>query len=223
MNTIQLMWLRFEQCLGTFTMLLVEGSSETGLFRRLSDYVFGIRNFESTKSMRVNLYSKILKFNVYFKNSAKNWEKLFCFSDNCIWIGNIKLFLLTTGHYSSVANMLTSSPKIWDVNKRDFFEHYFLASDQSRWYKWRDVDLKIASALLPCCFSKGHLKRDFLEIYLSTFSESVILETQKLWGSSLFPKYSKFNLDFKIAAKNTVKTFLAEITPSELVSLNCLY
>ena len=53
-------------------MLLVEGSSETGLFRRLSDYVFGIRNFESTKSMRVNLYSKILKFNVDFKNSAKN-------------------------------------------------------------------------------------------------------------------------------------------------------
>ena len=126
MNTIQLMWSRFEQCLGTFTMLLVEGSSETGLFRRLSDYVFGIRNFESTKSMRVNLYSKILKFNVDFKNSAKNWEKLFCFSDNCIWIGNIKLFPLRTPHYSSVANMLTSSPKIWDVNKRDFFEHYSL-------------------------------------------------------------------------------------------------
>ena len=31
---------RFEQCFGPFTMLLVKGSSETRLFRHLSNHVF---------------------------------------------------------------------------------------------------------------------------------------------------------------------------------------
>ena len=35
-----------------FTMLLVEGSSETRFFRRLSNHVFKVHNFENTKSMR---------------------------------------------------------------------------------------------------------------------------------------------------------------------------
>ena len=34
-------------------MLLVEGSSETGLFRHLPDKVFGLAKFENTKSMKV--------------------------------------------------------------------------------------------------------------------------------------------------------------------------
>ena len=32
----------FEQCFGPFTILLLEGSSETGLFRDLSNHVFRI-------------------------------------------------------------------------------------------------------------------------------------------------------------------------------------
>ena len=52
------MWSRFEQCLGKFTVLHVEGSSETGLFRRLTDYVFGVHNYQNTKSMRVILFSQ---------------------------------------------------------------------------------------------------------------------------------------------------------------------
>ena len=46
------------------------------------------------------------------KNSAKNWEKAFCFWDNCIWIGIVKLSLLRRGCFSSAANVLTRSPKI---------------------------------------------------------------------------------------------------------------
>ena len=91
MNMIKVLWCRFQQCLGTFTILLVEASSETGLFRHLSDYVFGVR-------------------------------KIFSFWDNCIWIGIVKLSLLRTGCFSSEANVLRSSPKIWHVNKRDFFK-----------------------------------------------------------------------------------------------------
>ena len=33
----------------------------------------------------------------------------------------VKLSLLGTGYFSSAADVLTSSPKIWHVNNRDFF------------------------------------------------------------------------------------------------------
>ena len=69
---IKVLWFRFQQCLGTFTMLLVEGSSQTGLSRHLYDYVFGVRNLGNTKSMRLNFFSKCLKLHVDFKNAGKN-------------------------------------------------------------------------------------------------------------------------------------------------------
>ena len=77
-----------------------------------------------------NFVSKCPEFHLDFKNAWKYWERLFRFSDNIIWIGIVKLSLLRTGYFSSVANVLTSSPKIWHFNKRDFFEHKSLISDQ---------------------------------------------------------------------------------------------
>ena len=130
---IKVLWHRIQKCLGTFTMLLVEGSSETTLFRHLSGSVFGVRNFENTISMRVIFFSKHLKFKINFQKSAKSFKNVFCFCDNCIWIGIVKLFLLRTGYFSSAANVLTSSPKIWHVNKRDFFQLNWLGSDQWIW------------------------------------------------------------------------------------------
>ena len=54
-------------------MLLVEGSSNTRLFRHLSDYVFGVRNFENI--LRSSFYKKSLKFKLEFRNAAQNSEK----------------------------------------------------------------------------------------------------------------------------------------------------
>ena len=65
------------------------------------------------------------KFNLDFKNAAQNWEKMFCFWGNCIRIDIVKVSLLRTG--KSASNVLTSSQKIWHVNKRDFFRHNWLA------------------------------------------------------------------------------------------------
>ena len=76
---------------------------------------------------------KCLEFNLDFKKAAENWEKCFCFWDNCIWIGIVKFSLLRTGFFSLVANVLARSPKIWHVNKRDFFEQNFHVSDQWIW------------------------------------------------------------------------------------------
>ena len=80
-----------------------------------------------------SFFKKYLKFNLDFKNAAKNSEKVFCFWDNCIWIGIVKLSLLRTGYFSSAANVLTSSPKIWHVNKRDVFQLNWLRSNQWIW------------------------------------------------------------------------------------------
>ena len=129
MNMIKMVWCRFQQCLGTSVMLLVEGSSETGHFRHLTNQVFGVRKFRNTKAIRVIFFSKCLKFNLNFKNEAKNWKKVFCFSGNWIRTGIVKLFLLRTGYFSSTANVLTSSTSILHVNRRGFFKLSWLASD----------------------------------------------------------------------------------------------
>ena len=76
-----------------------------------------------------SLFSKCLKFNLDFKNSAKNSENIFCFSDKCIWIGIIKFFLIRVEYISSAANVLLRSPNIWYLNFRDFFWLNWLGRD----------------------------------------------------------------------------------------------
>ena len=90
---------------------------------------------------------------------------------------------------------------------RDFFQLNSLSSDQSIWQRWCDADFNSVWARLPYCLSKHPLKRDFLDIYLTTFSESVTSKIQNLWGSSFDSKCLKFNVDFKNAAKNWEKVF----------------
>ena len=130
---IKMVWCRFQQCFGTSVMLLVEGSSETGLFRHLTNQVFGVRNFRNTKAMRNIFFSKRLKSNLNFKKEAKNWKKVFCFSGNWIWTGIVKLFLLRTGYFSSAVNALTSSTNILHVNNNDLFQLNWLDSHQWIW------------------------------------------------------------------------------------------
>ena len=131
MNMIKLLWCRFQQCLGSFTMLLVKEFSQTWLFRHLSDNVSRVRNFKITKSMMASFLSKCWKFHLDFKNGAENSEKVSSLWDNCIWIGIVKWFLLRRGYFSLAANVLTSSPKIWHVNNREFFQLNWLVSDQT--------------------------------------------------------------------------------------------
>ena len=189
MNMIKMRWRRFQKLLGRFTMLLVEGFSETVLFRQLRDYVFGLRNFGNRKHMTVIFFfSKYLKFKLDFKNVGKNWEKVFCFWYHCIWIGIVKLSLLRTGYFLSAANVLTKSSKIFYVNKRNFFQLNWLGRDQWIWERFCNAEFNGASASALCCLSKGPLKRDLVDIHLITFSESVYSEIQKVWGSSFFSK-----------------------------------
>ena len=89
-------------------------------FWHLSNHVFGVGNFGNTKAMRTSFFSKCLKFNIDFKNAVKISEKVFCFSDNLIWFGTVKLSLLRTGYFSLIANVLTSSTNVWHLRERLF-------------------------------------------------------------------------------------------------------
>ena len=170
MNMIKVLWYRFQQCLVTCTILLVEGSSETSIFKPLSNTFSESLISELQKLWGSCFFHKCSKFNLDFKNSDEISENIFCFWDNCIWIGIFKLSLLSTGYISSVANVLTSSPKIWRGNKRKFFEHNFLASDKSILSRCCNPDFNSFWARLPYWLSKNPLKPDFLDIYLTTFS-----------------------------------------------------
>ena len=59
--------------------------------------------------------------------------------------------------------------------------------------------------------------------FLTTFSEFLISELQKLWGSSFFTKVWNFSWNSKKQQKIEKKFFISEIIASELWSLNCLY
>ena len=94
-------------------------------------------------------------------------EKLFCFLDNCIWIGYQKFSILQRDYLSSADNVLPNIPIISDITKRDILELYFshkdekislkccLADFNSLWYPW------------ACWISNGILKHGFLDIYLT--------------------------------------------------------
>ena len=69
---VELVYFTFQHCLVPLTMLLVEGSSETGLFRHFITTFFGVRNFGNTLAMRVIFVPKCSKFNLDFKNAEAN-------------------------------------------------------------------------------------------------------------------------------------------------------
>ena len=95
-------------------------------------------------------------------------KKRFCFLDNSISIGSLKLSLLQRECLSSVVKVLTNSPKSPDITKREIFR--FWQSEEQIQSMYRRADFGSVWDPLACCMSKGVLKRSFLEIYLIKFS-----------------------------------------------------
>ena len=50
---LKVLWLRFQQCLGPFTMLLFEGLQKLDFLDIYLRTVVGVRNFENTSVLRV--------------------------------------------------------------------------------------------------------------------------------------------------------------------------
>ena len=89
-----------------------------------------VPNFRNTSAMRAISCLKILKLNVNFRNSEKNWEKVFCFWDNSIWIGCVKLSLLRREYLPSAFSVLGNSLEILHITNRDFLKVNCLHSNQ---------------------------------------------------------------------------------------------
>ena len=182
-------------------MLLLRRTSKTGPFRHFSGHVFRGRNFLNTKSLRIIFFSEISKS--AFQKFSQQFKKFFCFWDNCIWIGLIKLSLLRTGYFSSASNVLTSIPKIWHANKRDFVGHNFLASDQWIWQRCCQQCLGRSTILLVEASSEVELFRYLCEYF---FGDPNFDNTKSIGGRGggafFFPKCLKFNVASKYAAKN---------------------
>ena len=60
----------------------------------------------------------------------KKVKKVFCFRDNCIGVGSVKLPPLRNEYLPSELSVLKNSFEILHVTNRDFLQVNFLRSDQ---------------------------------------------------------------------------------------------
>ena len=128
---VQVLLFRFQHYFGPFTMLLVEGSSQMGLFRPLSKHVFRSLQVQKYNSYEAHLlFENLQNWIQISKIQQKIGKMLFCFRDTCIWGWCNKLSLLRRDYLSLEVNVLTNSPKIFHLTKRDFFQLNCLHSDQ---------------------------------------------------------------------------------------------
>ena len=122
MNMTKMLTWRFRQCLGTFMMFLVKGFSQ-GVFLDIYMTTFSESVILKLQNLWASsFFSECSKFQLHFKNAVKNWEKVLCFSRNCMSIGIAKLSLLRRGYFSLAAIVLRSSLKICRVNKKQLYQ-----------------------------------------------------------------------------------------------------
>ena len=81
---VKVLSFRFDQCFGPFTMLVVKGSSEMGLFRHLSNNVF------LSPAMRVIFSLKMFKIESKFLKIKKKIKIMF-FVSQIIASGNFEI------------------------------------------------------------------------------------------------------------------------------------
>ena len=174
-------------------MSLVKGSSETQLFR-----------FSESLSSKIHQLSG----STFFEN-IQNWiliwkmkkkiQKIF-FVSEIIASENVAINCLSykENTYYRQSMGLKNGPKILHITQ------------------WNSL-----SARFPCCLSKGPLKWDFLDTYLTMFfGVSKFKNTWVDWVT-FFWKCSKLNLNLENANRIQKIFFVSEKIPSENVAINC--
>ena len=94
-----------------------------------------------------SFYVNSLKFNVDFKNAKKNWDNVFSFSDNIIWIDCVKLSLLRREYLSRAVIPLTNTSETSHISKRDLSQPNCLHNDQWISQRWCPLDFNSACSL----------------------------------------------------------------------------
>ena len=117
---------------------------------------------------------------------------------------------------SSGVNVLTNSRKILHIIKRKFFPLHFPSQWSTKCFRG---DFNSVWDRLQCCLSKGLLKQDFLDMYLTTFSAVCNSEVHKQWGSYFFSKFWELNLYFKKGKNESQKVFRFIVN---YISIGCI-
>ena len=159
----------FDQCLVPLTRCLLKGSLKGDFLEIFLTSPFRVRHMGNTSAIRVIFFLKYWKFNVGFTNAVINWENVFHFWDSCMWIGCLKLSVLTREYLSSVINMLTNILKNFHITKRVLFPTQLPSQWSINMVKVVWVRFQHCLLHLTCYFPKGPRKEDFLEISLTTF------------------------------------------------------
>ena len=114
---------RFHHCFGLFNMLAVDGCNKTMLSRDLSNHV--LCSVSIHKPWGSCFFRKCSQRNRNFRNVEKDWQKI-----NLSEISAFELVMVNSSYHkknwlSSVIDVLTNSPQISDINKRDIFQLNF--------------------------------------------------------------------------------------------------
>ena len=125
-NMVKVLLFSFEQCFGTFTMLLVELSSEAGFLDIDLTTSFRVSEFKNIKARRIIFSLKIFKIESKFRKCKKKFRKYFLF----LWSLHQKMPLLIREYLSLPVNGLTNSHKILHITQRDFFNLNSIPTDQ---------------------------------------------------------------------------------------------
>ena len=134
-----------------------------------------------------------------------------------------KLPLLRREYLWSAVNESKNSPKILHITQRDFFNRNYLKRDQEIWLRGCCSAWNSASARLPCHLWKGALKRDFLDIYLTTYFGVPKFKNTSAMIVISFLKMFQIVFKFRKCKKKIEKIFfVSEKNASENVAINCL-
>ena len=94
-------------------------------------------------------------------------EKVFGFSDNCIWIESSRFSQSWIGYLPSGVNVLKNISKISPNSRGDIFQINFPRNDEKTREKCSDGDFWSILDTFTCWLSKSFLKRRFLESFVT--------------------------------------------------------
>ena len=150
--------------------------------------------------MRVIFLCKIFKSSVRLQNAPRNWEKVFCFWENCIWIGIVKLSLLRTWYISSAANVLTRSSEIWHMKNREFLKVIDLAVI-NKYDKDVVMQISIVVRHVYRVASETVLSNGTFESFIWLRFRSPYFENYKIYEGIFFVKMFKISSRFQKCSK----------------------
>ena len=125
--------------------------------------IFTVPNLGNTLAMTIILFFKMFKIWRRFQKWIKKLRKMFCFWDNCIWIGSCKFSQSWTGYLPPAVNLLRNTTKTSPNTRGHIFQINFPQNDEKTWQKCSHGDFASISDVFTCWLSKRVLKRRFLE------------------------------------------------------------